>query len=328
MRHALEPTLQTQTRPQLSFDPGKLAAIVDNVERVIFGKREPVTLSVVALLADGHLLLEDVPGTGKTSLARALARSVEADFRRIQFTSDLLPSDVLGVSVWSRTDERFVFQPGPIFGHIILADELNRTTPRTQSALLEVMEERCVTTDGETRQLARPFLVIATQNPLEFEGTYPLPESQLDRFLLSVQLGYPDRETERRILQSRLQGDPIESLNPVLTRAELVEAQTAVRGVRVDDSLFEYVLEFTERTRSREEFLLGASPRAALGWVRAAQALALLEGRDWCVPDDFKRLAHPVLAHRTVPLGSTAEGTLGQSRAALSRLLSSVPIPA
>jgi MoxR-like ATPase len=310
------------------FDAGKLRALAENVERVILGKRAAVRLAVVGLLAEGHVLLEDVPGTGKTTLARALARSLDVDLRRIQLTSDLLPADLLGVSVFSREEDRFVFRPGPIFGNVILADELNRTTPRTQSALLECMQERSVSIDGETRELPRPFFVIATQNPMEFEGTYPLPESQLDRFLLSIRLGYPDRATERHILESRLAGDPIEALEPVLGREDLARAVAAVPTVRVDESLFEYVLDFTGATRESDLFVLGASPRAALGWVRAAQAMALFEGRTWCTPDDFKQLAVPVLSHRTLSAAPSEEGLLARSAEALDSLLDRIPIPA
>jgi MoxR-like ATPase len=312
----------------MEFDPRSLHALIQNIERVIVGKRDAVEFCVVGLLAEGHVLLEDVPGTGKTTLASALARSVDLEFKRVQFTSDLLPSDLLGVSVYSREREHFAFQPGPIFGHVILADELNRTTPRTQSALLECMHDRRVSVDGTTRDLPRPFFVIATQNPLEFEGTYPLPESQLDRFLLAIRIGYPTRDTERRILKSRMHGDPIERLEPVISRTALLAAIAAVREVRVDDSLFEYVLDFTEATRSSGSFLLGASPRAALGWVRAAQASALLEGRQWCTPDDFKRLVVPVFAHRTLPVASTDDELGRRSDDALADLMNRIPIPA
>jgi len=323
-QRSLEPA-PTRT---IAFDPGKLGALADNVERVLFGKREAVTLSIVGLLAEGHVLLEDVPGTGKTTLARALARSLDVELKRVQFTSDLLPADLLGVSVYSREEERFAFRPGPVFGNVILADELNRTTPRTQSALLECMQERSVSLDGETRTLPRPFFVIATQNPMEFEGTYPLPESQLDRFLLSIRLGYPEREVERAILESRVNGDPLDTLEPVLSHAELLSALDAVGQVRVDASLFDYVLDFTRATRESELFLLGASPRASLGWVRAAQAMALFEGRTWCTPDDFKRLVVPVLAHRTLPSALSEDGLSQKSDLALETLLDRIPIPA
>lgn len=315
-----------------------LRALVENVERVILGQSEAVRLCAVGLLAEGHVLLEDVPGTGKTTLARALARSVDVEFRRIQFTSDLLPADVLGVSVWSPAEERFVLRRGPIFANLVLADELNRTAPRTQSALLECMNERRASIDGETVELPRPFLVIATQNPLEFEGTYPLPESQLDRFLLRVRMGYPARAAEREVLRSRLTHDPLEELSPVLSRAELLEAIAAVRRVHVDEALFDYVLSFLDATRHEPRLLLGASPRAGLSWVRAAQALALLEGRLYCIPDDFKQLAPAVLAHRVLATPSSAsgiafgsEGAGGAAREAeevLLHLLERVPVPA
>ncbi len=306
--------------------PPRLRALIDNVERVIFGKSEAVTLCAVGLLAEGHVLLEDVPGTGKTTLARALARSVDVRFRRIQFTSDLLPADVLGVSLPGEHG-RLEFREGPIFGNVVLADELNRTTPRTQSALLECMNERRVSIDGEVRELSRPFLVLATQNPLEFEGTYPLPESQLDRFLLRVRLGHPAREDERRVLESRLGGDPLDALEPVMTRAELLDEIERSRAVRVDGALLDYVLDFVAATRDPRRFALGASPRAALGWTRAARALAWIEGRDYCEPDDFKRLALAALAHRVVPASGTIDDFSARAEELLAELLDTVPVP-
>ena len=275
--------------------------LVANIERVIHGKREEVLLTVVGLLAEGHVLLEDVPGTGKTTLARALARSIDARFRRIQFTSDLLPSDVLGVSVFDRSQSAFRFQPGPIFGNVVLADELNRTTPRTQSSLLECLSERQVSIDGFTESLPRPFMVIATQNPIAYEGTYPLPESQLDRFLLRLELGYPDRDTERHVLISRQQVDPIDALEAVLPCEDVLALQQRVRNVRIGEELVEQLLDLVEATRQHPDVALGVSPRAGLGLYRACQALALAEGRDYAVPDDLKRLAVPVLGHRVLP---------------------------
>jgi MoxR-like ATPase len=314
----------------------KLQAVIANVERVIYGKPDAVRDCVVGLLAEGHVLLEDVPGTGKTTLARALARSIDVDFSRVQLTSDLLPADLLGVAM--PVKDELVFKPGPVFGNIVLADELNRTTPRTQSALLECMAERRVTVEGRTRELPAPFFVIATQNPLEFEGTYPLPESQLDRFLFCLRLGYPERDVERQVLLSRVELDPLEAIGPVMTRAELLAEIQAVRGVRVDAALVEYALDVLAATRDPRRFLLGASPRAGLGWTRAAQALARIEGRDYCLPDDLKRLAVQALAHRVVPQmnghGSQASGAYGSSgdlrdaEAAIAQLLDEIAVPA
>ncbi|MFM8274177.1 MAG: AAA family ATPase [Gemmata sp.] len=290
----------------------ELAALLDklqaNIGRVFLGKPEVVRLATVALLADGHLLLDDVPGVGKTLLAKALARSLSCRFNRIQFTPDLLPGDLLGVTVYRAQTGEFLFQPGPVFAEVVLADEINRATPRTQSALLEAMQERQVTIDGTTRALGPPFLVVATQNPYEFEGTYPLPESQLDRFLLRVKVGYPGREAERAILTQHRAGEPAESLEPVLTRADVLALQAHVRTVRVYDAIAEYVLDLIAATRTHAELALGASTRAALGFYRAVQALAVTAGRDYVVPDDVKALAEPALAHRLVTRSWAAGG--------------------
>lgn len=292
--------------------PKELAALLDtlatNIGEVFLGKPEVIRLALVALLADGHLLLEDVPGVGKTLLAKSLAKSLACRFNRIQFTPDLLPGDLIGVTIYRDKSSEFVFQPGPLFAEVVLADEINRATPRTQSALLEAMSERQITVDGTTRQLGPPFLVVATQNPHEFEGTYPLPESQLDRFLIRVKIGYPDRQAERAILTQHRGGEPIEGLKPVLEPADIVALQSRTRAVRVDDAIADYVLNIVDRTRSHTDVLLGASTRAAIALYRAAQALALTFGRDYVIPDDVKHLAESVLAHRLVTRGWTQGG--------------------
>jgi MoxR-like ATPase len=303
--------------------PGDL---VRNIERVIAGKSEAVRLVVVGLLAEGHVLIEDLPGTGKTTLAQALARSIDASFRRIQCTSDMLPADLLGVSVLDPASGTFRFQKGPIFGHVVVADELNRATPRTQSALLEAMNEAQVSIDGTTYPLPSPFVVVATQNPIEVEGTYPLPESQLDRFLVRVALGYPSKDVEREILARHQQAPPLAALGAVATVVDVAIWQAHVRSIRIEAPLIEYLLAIVEASREEKVFALGASTRAALGLRRAAQAAAFLEGRDYCVPNDVKQLVVPVLAHRVLTRG-TDETPIVASTERLNEILGKVPVP-
>ncbi len=288
-----------------------LEKLQNNVASVLLGKPEVIRLALVTLLAEGHLLIEDVPGIGKTLLAKALSRSLGCSFHRIQFTPDLLPSDVLGTSVFHQGTGAFVFQPGPLFAQVVLADEINRATPRTQSALLEAMSDHQVSLDGQTRSLGPPFFVLATQNPYEFEGTYPLPESQLDRFLMRLRIGYPEREAEKRILTGHRGGEPVDHLHAVLSAEEVVSLQQTVRQVRVEDTLADYLLDLIAATRYHPDVHLGGSTRAALSLYRAAQALALVEGRDYIVPDDVKRLAPAVLAHRILLRASGQEGSAG-----------------
>ena len=315
--------------------PGRLVALVDAIETVYWGRRQAIEHLVVAWLAEGHALLEDIPGTGKTTLARALAKAVGGCFRHVQFTSDLLPGDLLGLSVWKPSLEEFSFQPGPVFANVVLADELNRASPRAQSGLLECMANRSVSLDGETHGLPRPFFVVATQNPLEFEGTQPLPESQLDRFLLRIVPGYPGRDTERRLLERGRQADPLESLQPVITLEEFEAASASVRSVRIEESLAEYLLDLAETSRNDSDLLLGASPRAAMALAQAVRALALLRGRDYAVPDDVLELLEPVWGHRLIgadglglALGASARASDGRGASpAIERLLEQCPPP-
>jgi MoxR-like ATPase len=305
-----------------------LGRLRENIGSVLLGHPAAIDLALVTLLADGHLLIEDVPGIGKTLLAKAMARSLDCRCHRIQFTPDLLPSDLIGTSVFHQPSGEFIFKEGPLFAHVILADEINRATPRTQSALLEAMSDRQVSVDGCTRPLGPPFLVLATQNPFEFEGTFPLPESQMDRFLLRLHLGYPDRQFEKEVLTRHRAGEPVETLKPVMDIAAVAELQHEVRQVRVDDSLNDYILDLVTATREHAGLYLGASTRAALALYRAAQAQALLEGRDYVVPDDVKRLARPVLAHRLLAKGYR-QGARGDAAEEITKeIVEQTPLPA
>lgn len=299
--------------------------VSDNVSRVIVGKEDAIKLVLCAILARGHILLEDVPGTGKTVMAKSLAKSLDADFARIQFTPDLLPTDVTGLSIWDAKAGEFTFKPGPVFTNILLADEINRATPRTQSALLECMEERQVTESGVTRKLAEPFLVVATQNPVEIQGTFPLPEAQLDRFLIRLKMGYPDTQGAMQILRRFISQSPLEELQPVVKREEIVEAQKALKDVEASTPVMAYITALCERTRQFEQVQLGVSPRGMLALLRASQAHALVEGRDFVTPDDVRAMADPVLAHRIVVRGMY--GRSGQGELIVAEALKSTPVP-
>ena len=300
--------------------------IAANIEIVIQGKPEVVELALVCLLAEGHLLIEDVPGVGKTSLAKALAASIDSTWKRVQFTPDLLPSDVVGVTVWNRGRDVFEFRPGPVFANIVLGDEINRASPKTQSALLEAMEERQVTVDGVTYPLARPFMVMATQNPIEHEGTYPLPESQLDRFLMRLSVGYPSRQSELEILDTHGSGGTMSEVHPVATSAQIQDLVNSVKAVHVAPALKHYLVDVADATRRPPHVALGMSPRATLALQRAARARAAAAGRTYAIPDDIKALADPVLSHRIVLSSDAQLQGIGASKV-VADVLSAVPVP-
>ncbi len=317
----------TQTLEPNATPTVLLNRLLENVATVVLGKPDVIRLAVVALLAEGHVLIEDVPGVGKTLLARALAASIDCTFKRIQFTPDLLPSDILGSSVYNAASGEFVYKPGPVFANVILADEINRTTPRTQSALLEAMSDGQVSVEGKTYPLAPPFIVLATQNPYEFEGTYVLPESQLDRFMIRIRMGYPIRAEERRVLSSHRAGEPVESLKPVLSSEDILTLQRAVREVRVDDSIADYLLDIVHATREGEDLHVGVSTRGALTLYRAAQSHALVAGRDFVIPDDIKQLAVPVLSHRVVGKSFLQAGEFGAAEAIIRDIVDRLKVP-
>jgi MoxR-like ATPase len=316
---------------KLRIESMKYAELIDKLEKnislAVFGKRNVIRRCLVALFTAEHVLLEDVPGVGKTLIAQAIAKSISGDFRRLQFTPDLLPADIVGSSIYDAGTREFYFSRGAIFANILLADEINRTTPRTQSAMLEAMNEHQVSVDGTTYPLPNPFMVIATENPMEFEGTYPLPESQLDRFLLRISVGYPDRENELNVLRTHQATRPIDTLTPVLSSAQVVEIQQAVSAVRVDESINRYILDIVDATRKSEELLVGVSTRGAIALSRAVQALALIEGRNFVIPDDVKSLTVSVFSHRVMPK-SYAHGNQRQAiEAIIERIVESVLVP-
>jgi MoxR-like ATPase len=299
----------------------------ENIERVVLGKREVVRSLIVTLLAGEHVLLEDVPGVGKTLAAKALARSIEGKFHRLQFTPDLLPSDIVGSSLYRSDRQEFVFSRGPVFANVLLADEINRAPPRTQSALLEAMSEAQVSVDGESYPLPRPFIVVATQNPFEFEGTYPLPESQMDRFLLRTAVGYPLRDVERDVLITHRGGEPVEKLQPVVTPEEILDVQRTVRDVRFDESLADYLLDIVRSTRDSDAIRVGVSTRGALSYYRGCQARAVTAGREYVTPDDIKAMAVPALSHRVIPAGVFQGADRQSVEAQLAELLEQVSVP-
>ena len=316
--------MSTTQKPDLTE---LISRLEDNIAGVVLGKRNIARLCLVALFSGEHILLEDVPGVGKTLMGKALAKSIDGDFCRLQFTPDLLPSDIMGSLIYHSQNEAFVFHPGPVFNHFVLADEINRAPPRTQSALLEAMSDGQVSVDGKTHVLPKPFMVIATQNPFEFEGTYVLPESQLDRFLLRVSMGYPDREFEQQIVESHRTGEPVEQLNAVLDQAAILEIQDAAQQVKLDPAITKYMLDVVHATRESPDLDVGVSTRGLLLWSRATQSLALLEGRDYVVPDDAKSLAVAVLAHRILLKSQSSEGDRQASEAVIGDILNQIPAP-
>ena len=300
--------------------------IIANIEKVIVGKRSPVELAIISLLCQGHLLIEDVPGVGKTVLARSMAKSLGCIFSRIQFTPDMLPSDVTGVSIYNQVSTQFEFRSGPIMAQIVLADEINRATPKTQAALLEAMEERQITVDGVTHILPRPFMVLATQNPIEYEGTFPLPEAQLDRFLVRLRLGYPEINDEINILERQQYQHPVNDLKQIAETDELLQAQEAIKSIYVSPAVKRYIVELTHQTRQHEDVYLGASPRGSLALFRTGQARAAIEGRDFVLPDDIKALVKPALSHRVI-LGPAARLRDLSGDQILDEIISRVPVP-
>lgn len=304
-----------------------IRSLEENIAKVLLGKEEVIRLTIVTLLAEGHLLIEDSPGVGKTSLAKAVSQSLDCHFSRLQCTPDMLPSDIVGSSVYLPNKGEFEFRQGPIFTNVLLADEINRTTPRTQSALLEAMMEQQVSVEGKTYPLKKPFLVIATQNPFEFEGTYPLPENQLDRFMICTDVGYPDRDAERQVFESHRKGEPVEQLQSVISADQVLALQASVRDVTVEKSVADYILDLVHATRDHKELSLGVSTRGALTMYRAVQSLALVSGRDYVTPDDVKQLSGPVLAHRVICGGVIREGQRDRARHILQQIVDTTPVP-